>query len=95
MVNIFTFSPRALKHVQHLGRLCKEKDTVCALVFVVQRSDCRVFQPTKSDPIYRRAVYEAKEAGVHILPHCVRWSTTEAVWDSVMEMNLKDESDHF
>ena len=43
-------SPRALKHVQHLGRLVRERDTVCVLLFIVQRRDCVSFQPTKNDP---------------------------------------------
>ena len=43
-------SPRALKHTQHLTRLVRERDTVCVLLFIVQRSDCVSFQPTKNDP---------------------------------------------
>ena len=43
-------SPRALKHVQHLTRLVEEKDTKCVLLFIVQRTDCVVFQPSKNDP---------------------------------------------
>lgn len=93
-------SPRALKHVQHLHKL-KQADTqgktVCALVFVIQRSDCRMFQPTKSDPIYREAVYHAQQAGVLILPHVVTWqSSGHALWNSTcLPANLKDDTDSF
>merc|ERR1712096_267743 len=45
-------SPRALKHVEHLARLAKEPNTRCVLLFVVQRKDCKSFQPTKNDPKY-------------------------------------------
>ncbi len=41
-------SPRAMKHIQHLEKIVQtDSNTVCALVFVIQRSDCVVFQPTK------------------------------------------------
>ena len=65
------------------------------MVFVIQRPDCHIFQPTKGDPIYRRAVYEAHDAGVLILPHVVSWKDNTATWGSCMQMNLKDETDDF
>ena len=43
-------SPRALKHVEHLSRLVREENTECMLLFIVQRSDCVIFQPSKNDP---------------------------------------------
>ena len=50
-------SPRALKHVEHLRRLREEDSTrVCMLLFIVQRSDCQVFQPSHNDPLYRHSV---------------------------------------
>jgi len=93
-------SPRALKHVHHLQKLTQSDTkgkTVCALVFVIQRSDCRIFQPTKSDPIYREAVYCAQQAGVLILPHVVTWHPSgQAVWNSTcLPSNLKDDTDLF
>ena len=51
-----SISPRALKHVQHLQRLLEEDDSrVCVLMFIVQRSDCQVFQPSHNDPLYRHS----------------------------------------
>ena len=43
-------SPRALKHVQHLAGLVGEENTECMVLFIVQRSDCVIFQPSKTDP---------------------------------------------
>ena len=43
-------SPRALKHVEHLARLVREENTECMVLFIVQRSDCVIFQPSKNDP---------------------------------------------
>jgi len=88
-------SPRALKHINHLTRLSQEDKTVCALVFVVQRPDCNIFQPTKGDPIYRKAVYEASNSGVLILPHSVTWKDNQASWGDNVKMNLKDKTDQF
>ena len=37
-----------MKHIQHLEKIVEsDSNTVCALVFVIQRSDCVIFQPTK------------------------------------------------
>jgi len=91
-------SPRAMKHIQHLEKIVQtDSNTVCALVFVIQRSDCVVFQPTKGDPLYRKAVYQASQSGVLILPHVVSWSEDgAATWRSqCLPMNLKDESDKY
>jgi len=89
-------SPRALKHVQHLTRLAGEENTRCILLFVVQRTDCRIFQPTHNDPVYRRAVYEASVAGVTILAHTVVWSEDgKAAWSQTLPINLHDDKDDF
>ena len=91
-------SPRALKHVQHLQRLAEAGAgaTVCALVFVVQRSDCASFQPSHRDPRYREAVFRASEAGVKVLAHQVIWSEDgAAVWADTLPINLHDKDDQF
>ena len=89
-------SPRALKHVQHLTRLADEDKTICMLLFVVQRSDCRIFQPTHNDPVYREAVYQASKAGVKIVAHTVLWSEQgNATWSKTLPMNLHDDNDQF
>ena len=68
-------SERALKHVNHLKKIRMENpDTLCALVFLIQRDDVDSFKPSSLDKIYHDAVYEALEAGVMIIPLCVSWS---------------------
>jgi len=89
-------SPRALKHVQHLTRLAAEENTRCILLFVVQRTDCKIFQPTHNDPVYRRAVYDASVAGVRIIAHTVTWSEDgKAAWSPTLPINLHDDKDDF
>jgi len=67
-------SERALKHAKHLTELKKEdENNVCILIFFIQRSDCKYFQASNLDPIYKKAVKEAYESGVLILPYSVDW----------------------
>jgi DNA-binding sugar fermentation-stimulating protein len=71
-------SPRALKHVNHLKAIHLENpDVICALVFLIQRSDVEYFKPSSLDPIYQKAVYDAVESGVLVLPLCVVWNNNE------------------
>ncbi len=68
-------SPRALKHVNHLKAIHLENpDVVCALVFLIQRSDVEYFKPSSLDPVYQKAVYDAVDSGVLVLPLCVTWN---------------------
>jgi DNA-binding sugar fermentation-stimulating protein len=74
-------SERALKHVNHLHEIHKKNENVvCALLFLIQRSDVDSFKPSSLDPIYQKAVYEAHNAGVHILPICVEWKDNECYY---------------
>ena len=69
-----TISVRALKHVTHLTTIHKDNpDIICALVFLIQRTDVVSFKPSSLDPIYQKAVYDAVDSGVKILPICVKW----------------------
>jgi len=88
-------SPRALKHVEHLTRLAKEENTKCFLLFVVQRQDCKSFQATKNDPIYRAAVHKASQEGVNVVAHSVVWKQGIAEWSDSLPINFKDDSDNF
>ena len=69
-------SPRALKHVQHLCALKREKgDAIrCILLFVIPRIDVRGFQPSVLDPLYRSAVQEAWRTGVEVRTVVVQWT---------------------
>jgi len=67
-------SVRALKHVNHLASIHKEDpNIICALLFLIQRNDVVSFKPSSLDKIYEKAVYDAYESGVKILPICVEW----------------------
>lgn len=67
-------SERALKHVNHLSLIHQENpDIICALLFLIQRNDVSYFKPSSLDPIYEKAVYDAFDSGVKILPICVEW----------------------
>ena len=69
-----TVSERALKHVNHLASIHKENpEIVCALLFLIQRNDVDSFKPSSLDMIYHKALYEARDAGVKIIPVCVEW----------------------
>jgi len=66
-------SPRALKHVNELRILKETKNIRTILCFVIQRNDVSSFQPSIIDPIYRDAVYAAKNAGVEIYAVVCKW----------------------
>lgn len=66
-------SPRALKHVNELRILKEKKNIRTILCFVIQRDDVSSFQPSIIDPIYRDAVYSAKNAGVEIYAVVCKW----------------------
>jgi DNA-binding sugar fermentation-stimulating protein len=84
-------SPRALKHVNHLAKLRRENpDVLCALVFLIQRTDVVSFKPSSLDPIYHKAVYDAIEDGVLVLPLCVSWEDNECKFLKPVELLGKD-----
>ena len=67
-------SHRALKHVNHLASIHKEDpNIICALLFLIQRSDVDSFKPSSCDKIYEQALYDAVKCGVKVLPICVTW----------------------
>lgn len=69
-----TVSPRALKHIQELTYIKKETKVRCLMCYVIQRSDTQMFMPSPADPAYRKAFYEAMEAGVEIITLQVDWT---------------------
>ena len=67
-------SVRALKHVNRLALIQKEDpNVICALLFLIQRNDVVSFKPSQLDKIYEKALYDAYQCGVKILPICVEW----------------------
>ncbi len=66
---------RGKKHVLHLTELAKNKHR-CAIIFLIQRSDCSAFQPAHHiDPAFAHALLEAHKSGVIILPYACTIST--------------------
>ena len=83
-------SPRALKHVNHLASIHKENpDIICALVFLIQRSDVDSFKPSSLDPIYEKAVYDAVECGVKVIALCVEWNDNNCYYLKNVELQEK------
>lgn len=83
-------SPRALKHVNHLSKIHKENpDVLCALVFLIQRTDVVSFKPSSLDPIYHKAVYDAVDSGVMVLPYCVSWEGSNCSFLKKVELLSK------
>ena len=85
-------SERAVKHTNHLAEIAKdeEEDTICAIVFLIQRTDVGSFQPTSIDPIYQKALYDAYDAGVHIIPVCVEWTDNECKFSKILKLNPRE-----
>lgn len=68
---------RGTKHLHELIRL-RRAGHRAALVFVIQRGDCRVFSPADEiDPEYCRWLRRARDAGVSILPYRARVTPRE------------------
>lgn len=68
-------SERALKHVNHLAHIHKNNPEIeTVLLFLIQRSDVAFFKPSSLDPIYQKAVYDARDIGVKVLPVCIEWN---------------------
>ena len=63
-----TISPRAVKHAQTLQELLTREDTeACVLLYIVPRNDChKGLHINPRDPIYSKAVSEARNAGVYL-----------------------------
>ena len=71
-----TVSPRALKHITELMKIKeKRRDNVrCVMVYVIQRTDSEVFQPSIIDPIYRDAFINAYKSGVEMIAIQIKWT---------------------
>lgn len=67
-------SPRALKHINELKEICLKGEIETFMCYVIQRDDASSFQISVLDPIYRQAVHEAMDAGVHIITLQIRWN---------------------
>ena len=66
-------SERAIKHLNELSDCIKE-DYDATIYFVVQRSDCEYFKPSRKDKFYYEAIKKAQENYVNIKAVSVVWN---------------------
>lgn len=84
-----TISPRALKHVEELEKIIKnDKNANAYLIFTVQRSDCKYFQISNLDPIYKAAVFKASNNGVNIKAYQLNWKENKVHWGKELIVRL-------
>lgn len=70
-------SERALKHINELRKIKEiNNDIRCILLFVIQRTDVKWFQPSRRDPVYLEALRDAWQRGVEIKCLQVQWDNT-------------------
>ncbi len=67
-------SPRALKHIEELEKICVETNINCNLVYIVQRTDVKSMQTSNIDLIYKKAVQKAWLNGVKIRVIQIQWN---------------------
>jgi sugar fermentation stimulation protein A len=81
-------SERGTKHLKELIRL-RRKGHRAAVVFVIQREDCKLFRPADEiDPEYGRWLRRAIRAGVEALPYRAKVTPREIVLTKRLEMRL-------
>ncbi|KAI9008678.1 hypothetical protein DFJ74DRAFT_688259 [Hyaloraphidium curvatum] len=86
-------SDRAIKHVHELGELhgtkVEEKEVRCAVLFVVNRSDCEAFRPChEADMLFAQCLLRAKNKGVTLIAVAVRWEGGKAFMDKVLPVEF-------
>jgi sugar fermentation stimulation protein A len=81
-------SERGTKHLKELMRL-KRKGHRAAVVFVIQREDCKTFRPADEiDPEYGYWLRRAIKAGVEALPYRAKVTPKEIVLTDRLETRL-------
>jgi DNA-binding sugar fermentation-stimulating protein len=90
-------SERAVKHTNHLAEMAKDEkeDTICAIVFLIQRTDVTYFQPSNIDSFYQNALYKASDAGVLIIPICVEWVDNECKFSKILKMTPRENLENY
>lgn len=69
-----THSERALKQTQRLTQIKKKHPEMrCIIMYIIQRPDVCQFQISNGDETYKKAIKEAKEAGVELAAIVVEW----------------------
>lgn len=80
---------RGKKHVEELTKFQGEGEFTTAILFVVQRSDARVFRPADHiDPAFGKALREAHHQGVQILVRATQVSLDGINWGRALPVEL-------
>ena len=91
-VGLFPDAPtsRGVRHLDALAQAVGEGHRA-AVIFVVQRQDAHAFSPNdKADPLFGRALREAKAAGVEAYAYRCFVSLEEVVLGEPLPMNIPD-----
>ncbi len=79
---------RGAKHLVELSNVVNSGGRA-VMLFIVQRSDCRVFQPARDlDPTYAQTLIDAVNAGVETLCYDCEVTTSEVVLRKALEIQL-------
>ena len=80
-------SPRAIKHIEELVE-ASQNGYKCYLVFIIQRTDCNYFSPSKLDKTYYKKLQHAyKNNFLDILPIQIEWIVSKAYFKKVLEFD--------
>jgi len=80
-------SPRAIKHIDELIEASKNGYT-SYLVFIIQRTDCSYFSPSKLDQTYyKKLQYAYKNGFLDIIPIQVKWNGSNAYFNKILDLD--------
>jgi len=80
-------SPRAIKHINELIE-ASQNGYKCYLAFIIQRTDCNYFSPSKLDQTYyKKLQYAYKNKFLDILPIQIEWIGCNAYYKKILELD--------
>jgi len=80
-------SPRAIKHIEELVE-ASQNGYKCYLAFIIQRTDCNYFSPSKLDQTYyKKLQYAYKNGFLDILPIHIEWIGSKAYFKKILELD--------
>jgi sugar fermentation stimulation protein len=81
-----TVSLRAIKHIEELENIkLSESDSESIIIFIIQRTGCKYFKPAETDPIFKKALLQAKNNGVIIKAYQVKWIDNKVYFDKELK----------
>ena len=80
-------SPRAIKHIDELIE-ASNNGYKCYLVFIIQRTDCNYFSPSKLDKTYYdKLQFAYKNNYLNIIPIQIEWIGCNAYYKKILELD--------